>query len=96
MKFYLERNGDPNLLTRDVGRIFFARDLQCCQCHDHPLIEHYHQADYYGLLAFLQRGYLTLDPTKPENKDKPVYFAEKAEGAAPAAGGSPLWGSPPS
>ncbi|HEV7999508.1 MAG TPA: DUF1549 domain-containing protein [Planctomycetaceae bacterium] len=84
VKFYLERNGDPNLLTRDVGRIFFARDLQCCQCHDHPLIEHYHQADYYGLLAFLQRGYLTLDPTKPENKDKPVYFAEKAEGAAPA------------
>ena len=82
MKFYLERSGDPNLLTRDVGRIFFARDLQCCQCHDHPLIAHYYQADYYGLLAFLQRGYLTLDPTKPENKDKPVYFAEKAEGAA--------------
>jgi hypothetical protein len=84
VKFYLERNADPNLLTRDVGRIFFARDLQCCQCHDHPLIEHYHQADYYGLFAFLQRGYLTLDPTKPENKDKPVYFAERAEGAAPA------------
>ncbi|HET6324616.1 MAG TPA: DUF1549 domain-containing protein [Planctomycetaceae bacterium] len=84
VKFYLERSGDPNLLTRDVGRIFFARDLQCCQCHDHPLIAHYYQADYYGLFAFLQRGYLTLDPTKPENKDKPVYFAEKAEGAAPA------------
>jgi len=84
VKFYLERNGDPNLLTRDVGRIFFARDLQCCQCHDHPLIEHYHQADYYGLYAFLQRGYLTLDPTKPENKGKPVYFGERAEGASPA------------
>jgi len=85
IKFYLERNGDPNLLTRDVGRIFFARDLQCCQCHDHPLIEHYHQADYYGLYAFLQRGYLTIDPTKPENKDKPVYYGERAEGAAPAS-----------
>jgi hypothetical protein len=84
VKFYLERNGDPNLLTRDVGRVFFARDLQCCQCHDHPLIEHYKQADYYGMFAFLQRGYVTLDPTKPENKDKPVYFAERAEGAAPA------------
>jgi hypothetical protein len=84
VKFYLERNGDPNLLTRDVGRVFFARDLQCCQCHDHPLIEHYKQADYYGLFAFLQRGYMTLDATKPENKGKPVYFAERAEGAAPA------------
>ncbi len=84
VKFYLERTGDPNLLTRDVGRIFFARDLQCCQCHDHPLIEHYRQADYYGLFAFLQPGYLTLDPTNPANKNKPVYFGEKAEGAAPA------------
>jgi hypothetical protein len=84
VKFYLERGGDPNLLTRDVGRIFFARDFQCCQCHDHPLIEHYHQADYYGLFAFLQRGYVTLDATRPENKDKPVYFGERAEGAAPA------------
>jgi Protein of unknown function (DUF1549)/Protein of unknown function (DUF1553) len=84
VKFYLERSGDPNLMTRDVGRIFFARDMQCCQCHDHPLIEHYHQADYYGLFAFLQRGYVTLDATRPENKDKPVYFGERAEGAAPA------------
>ena len=82
VKFYLERNGDPNLLTRDVGRIFFGRDFQCCQCHDHPLIDHYHQADYYGLFAFLQRGYVTVDKTKPENKDKPAYFGEKADGAA--------------
>ena len=77
VKFYLERSGDPNLLTRDVGRIFFARDLQCCQCHDHPLIEHYRQADYYGLFAFLQRGYLTLDPTNPENKRQAGLFRRK-------------------
>jgi len=82
VKFYLERNGDPNLLTRDVARIFFGRDFQCCQCHDHPLIDHYHQADYYGLFAFLQRGFVTVDKTKPENKDKPAYFGEKAEGLA--------------
>jgi hypothetical protein len=82
VKFYLERNGDPNLLTRDVGRIFFGRDFQCCQCHDHPLIDHYHQADYYGLFAFLQRGYVTVDKTKPENKDKAAYFGEKADGLA--------------
>jgi hypothetical protein len=82
VKFYLERNGDPNLLTRDVARIFFGRDFQCCQCHDHPLIDHYHQADYYGLFAFLQRGFVTVDKTKPENKDKPAYFGEKADGLA--------------
>ncbi len=80
VKFYLERNGDPNLLTRDVARIFFGRDFQCCQCHDHPLIDHYHQADYYGLYAFLQRGFVTVDKTKPENKDIPSSAARGEPG----------------
>jgi hypothetical protein len=76
-KFYLEREGEPNLLTRDVGRIFFGRDLQCAQCHDHPIIESYYQADYYGLFACLSRGVLFTDP---KDKDKKVFFAEKGEG----------------
>ena len=58
-----------------MGRIFFGRDLQCTQRHDHPIINSYFQADYHGLLAFLNRGALFTDP-----KDKKVYFAEKAEG----------------
>ncbi len=28
-RFYLDRECDPNLITRDVGRIFFGRDMQC-------------------------------------------------------------------
>ena len=28
-KFYLDRDGEPNLLARDVGRLFFGHDLQC-------------------------------------------------------------------
>ncbi len=74
-KFYLDRDGDPNLLTRDVGRIFFGRDFQCAQCHDHPIIDSYYQADYYGLFACFNRGALFTDP-----KDKKVFFAEKGEG----------------
>ncbi len=42
-KFFLDRGGEPNLLTRDVGRIFLGIDLQCAQCHDHPLIDDYKQ-----------------------------------------------------
>lgn len=72
--FYLYREAEPNLLTRDVGRIFFGMDLQCAQCHDHPLIDTYYQADYYGIYAFLSRGFLFTD------KDKKVFYAEKAEG----------------
>ncbi|MBI3836374.1 MAG: DUF1549 domain-containing protein [Planctomycetia bacterium] len=73
-KFYLDRDGDANLLARDIGRLFFGRDLQCAQCHDHPLVEDYLQADYYGLLAFVNRGVLFTD------KAQKVFYAEKADG----------------
>ena len=73
-KFYLDRDGETNLLTRDVARMFFGRDVQCSQCHDHPLIDDYLQADYYGLFAFLNRSFIF---TGADNK---AVFAERAEG----------------
>jgi hypothetical protein len=73
-RFYLDRDGDPNLLARDIGRLFFGRDMQCAQCHDHPIVEDYLQADYYGLMAFVNRGTLFTD------KDNKVMYAEKADG----------------
>jgi hypothetical protein len=74
-KFYLDREGEANLLTRDVGRVFFGVDLQCAQCHDHPLIESYFQMDYYGLNSFFNRGYIFADKEK-----KLSFYAEKTEG----------------
>ncbi|MCA9219123.1 MAG: DUF1549 domain-containing protein, partial [Planctomycetales bacterium] len=74
-KFYLDREGEPNLLTRDVGRMFFGMDLQCAQCHDHPLVDDYYQADYYGIFAFLNRSFVFADA-----KAKKSFFAEKGEG----------------
>ncbi len=74
-KFYLDRDGEPNLLARDVGRLFFGRDLQCAQCHDHPLVDDYLQSEYYGLMAFVNRGSVFTDA-----KEKKVYFAELGEG----------------
>ena len=73
-KFYLDRTGETNRLTRDVGRIFLGRDMQCAQCHNHPLIDTYYQEDYYGLFAFLNRSQLFT------NKAKQAYFAEKSVG----------------
>jgi len=73
-KFYLDRTGETNRLTRDVGRIFLGRDMQCAQCHDHPLIDTYYQDDYYGLFAFLNRSQLFTDTAKK------VFFAEKSVG----------------
>ena len=76
-KFFLDRDAEPNLMTRDVGRIFFGVDLQCAQCHDHPLVEHYAQSDYYGLYAFVNRTVLFND-----EPNKKMLLGEKAEGVA--------------
>jgi hypothetical protein len=73
-RFYFARNVEPNVLTRDIGRVFFGRDLQCAQCHNHPHIEDYYQSDYYGIFAFVNRSSLFTD------KEKKVFVADKAEG----------------
>jgi hypothetical protein len=74
-KFYLDRNFDVDLVTRDVGRIFLGVDLECAQCHDHPSIDGYLQRHYYGISAFLKRSYVFTDP-----KSKKKMLGEKAEG----------------
>jgi hypothetical protein len=74
-KFYLERQAEPNLLTRDISRLLLGTNLQCCQCHDHPRIDDYKQAHYYGLFAFLNRSTLVVD-----KKLNMAVLSEKADG----------------
>lgn len=74
-RFTLDRGSDPHMLTRDIGRIFFGRDMQCAQCHDHPLVGDYLQSDYHGLLAFVNPSYAVV--RKEGDKEKTVQ-GEKA------------------
>lgn len=74
-RFYLDRGSEPNRITRDVGRLFFGRDLQCAQCHNHPLVEDYRQSDYQGLLAFFSPG---SELVKMEGTKKTTFFPEHA------------------
>ncbi len=74
-KFYLDRDFEPHLVTRDIGRVFLGRDMQCAQCHDHPTVDDYTQADYHGLFAFLNRSFLFPAPTAAA-----AVLAEKADG----------------
>jgi hypothetical protein len=76
-KFYLDRDAEPNLLTRDVSRLFLGMNLQCAQCHDHPRIDDYKQDHYYGLFAFFNRTVLYTDKAK-----KVSSLGEKADGEA--------------
>ncbi len=74
-KFYLDRDGEPNVLTKDISRLFLGMNLNCAQCHDHPLVDAYKQDFYYGVLAFLNRSYVFTD-----KGTKVSIYAEKAEG----------------
>jgi hypothetical protein len=74
-KFILDRAAEPNLVTRDVSRLFLGMNLQCAQCHDHPRIEDYRQQHYYGLYAFLSRTSVVTD-----NRLRLVVLSEKADG----------------
>jgi hypothetical protein len=75
VRFLLDRDAEPHLTTRDVSRLFLGMNLQCAQCHDHPLVTAYHQEDYYGVYAFFSRSSLFQDRAK-----KQAVLAEKAEG----------------
>ena len=76
-RFALDRGSDPNMLTRDIGRIFFGRDMQCAQCHDHPIVNDYLQSDYQGLFAFLQPTYPIV---RKEGEKQTTLEAERAGG----------------
>lgn len=74
-KFLLDRDLEPHLLTKDIGRVFLGRNMQCAQCHDHPAVDDYTQADYYGIQAFLNRSFLFPNPQAAT-----AVIAEKADG----------------
>jgi hypothetical protein len=74
-KFFLDRDFEPHLVTRDIGRVFLGRNMQCAQCHDHPTIDDYKQADYYGIQAYLNRSFMFPNIQAPT-----AVLAEKAEG----------------
>jgi hypothetical protein len=76
-KFIMDRDAEPNLVTRDLGRKFFGMDLACAQCHDHCNIDDFRQRDYYGIYAFISRSYIF----QPDKK-KPALLAEKPSGEA--------------
>ncbi len=74
-KFFLDRDLEPHLVTKDIGRVFLGRNMQCAQCHDHPTVDEYKQADYYGIQAYLNRSFLFPNAQAPT-----AVIAEKAEG----------------
>jgi hypothetical protein len=75
-KFYLDRDGEPNTLTRDISRLFLGMNLTCAQCHDSPIVPDYKQDFYYGIFAFYNRSFLF----NARGRGAAAIFAEKADG----------------
>lgn len=43
-------------MVQDVARLFLGMNIHCAKCHDHPTVNDFKQADYFGLLAYLNQS----------------------------------------
>ncbi|MCC6508512.1 MAG: DUF1549 domain-containing protein [Pirellulaceae bacterium] len=85
LRFFLDRGGDPHMITRDLSRVLLGRDMQCNQCHNHPLVDEYKQVDYHGMLAFVSASGLAEGTTKDDKGAdvKSQMYIERAGADAP-------------
>src|SRR5690606_20216596 len=54
--FLFERGEDYQEIAEAIAPGFFGLQIQCAQCHDHPLAPEIEQRHYWGLVAFFNRG----------------------------------------
>ena len=54
--FLYERNNDYQAIAEAIGPAFFGTQIDCAQCHDHPLASEIEQRHYWGLVSFYRRG----------------------------------------
>jgi hypothetical protein len=93
---------DYPALTRDVGRLFLGKNLQCAQCHDHLFVNDYKQKDFQGLFAFVQNAYL-VDAKSAAVGEKPTtaklafmsVFKKQPKETGPALPGGKEFDPPP-
>lgn len=64
---------DPEKTAHDIARLFLGMNLQCAQCHDHPVVENFKQSDFYGIYAYLNQTRV--------QEDKKTKAAVLVEGA---------------
>jgi Protein of unknown function (DUF1549)/Protein of unknown function (DUF1553) len=52
--YYTSLDLAPEKLAASTARIFLGLQIECAQCHDHPL-DHWKQRDFWGYAAFFAR-----------------------------------------
>ena len=66
------RAKDPHQKTQDVARLFLGRNMKCAQCHDHPSVFDYKQAEYFGIFSYVQDA-----PDKAKSEFESVFVPGK-------------------
>ncbi|MEM7383530.1 MAG: DUF1549 domain-containing protein, partial [Verrucomicrobiota bacterium] len=71
--FLYEKKNDHQDIARSVARSLLGKQVQCAQCHDHPVVPEIKQGHFWGLVAFFNRSVNVKTPAGPR-------VAEKATG----------------
>lgn len=53
--FLYEQDNDSGKMATSTATALFGTQLQCAQCHDHPIAPEIEQKHYWGLVAFFDR-----------------------------------------
>jgi len=69
---YDQRDDHSEMATR-TSRTLLGKQVQCAQCHDHPVAPEIEQRHYWGLVAFFNRSLNVKTPQGPR-------IAERASG----------------
>src|SRR5690606_20533386 len=64
--FLFERQEKYQEIAEAVSPAIFGVQIQCAQCHDHPLAEEIEQRHYWGLVSFFNRGKAEMRSGKPQ------------------------------
>lgn len=54
--FLYERDNEHQAIAEAIAPAFFGVRVECAQCHDHMMADEILQEDYWGLVAFFNRG----------------------------------------
>jgi hypothetical protein len=95
--FYAQFRAQPEETAVAVTRIFLGTQLQCAQCHDHP-VDRWTQLDFYGMAAFFARlvmidgggGMNNKKFVIGEKRTGEVLFTGPAIGQKPGQKGDPV------
>src|SRR5262249_45783787 len=70
--YLYERREQYQVIAEDVSQGIFGVQIQCAQCHNHPISPEIEQRHYWGLVAFFNRGQNVVTPDGPRMGEKAV------------------------